>query len=116
MLKVFKDKMTRVAAIIAYQHHEKFNGTGYPRGLKEGGIHIDARIVAVADVFDALTSDRIYKKAWTIEKSVSLIKEESGKHFDPKVVNCFLQVLPDLVKIKEKFPNIIKEELQSGEA
>jgi len=78
---------------IPYCHHEKWDGTGYPRGLEGEEIPIAARIFAVADVWDALTSDRPYRKAWTKEKAIDYIKEESGKHFDPQVVDVFLSVI-----------------------
>jgi len=81
----------RPAIDIPYCHHEKFDGTGYPRGLKGEEIPLPARIFAVVDVYDALTSDRPYRKAWSKEKTLALIKEESGKHFDPDVVEVFLQ-------------------------
>jgi PAS domain S-box-containing protein len=76
---------------IPYCHHEKWDGTGYPRGLIGEEIPLPARIFAVVDVYDALTSDRPYRKAWSREKALSLIREESGKHFDPQVVAVFLQ-------------------------
>ncbi len=76
---------------IPYCHHEKFDGTGYPRGLKGKAIPLAARIFAVADVYDALTSDRPYRKAWSKEKTLALIKEDSGTHFDPEVVEVFLK-------------------------
>jgi PAS domain S-box-containing protein len=75
---------------IAYFHHEKWNGTGYPKGLKQDEIPLSARIVALADVYDALTSARIYKKAFSHEKAMKIIISESGKHFDPEVVEAFL--------------------------
>lgn len=90
------------AAIIAYEHHEKWDGTGYPRGLKGEMINIFSRITAIADVFDALTSKRVYKEIWTVEDAVDLIKNEKGKHFDPEVVDAFLSILPDLLKIRQE--------------
>jgi PAS domain S-box-containing protein/putative nucleotidyltransferase with HDIG domain len=78
---------------IPYCHHEKWDGTGYPRGLKGKAIPLAARIFAVADVYDALTSDRPYRKAWSKENTLSHIREESGKHFDPEVVKVFLKVI-----------------------
>ncbi len=78
---------------IPYCHHEKWDGTGYPRGLKGEEIPLAARIFAVVDVWDAISSERPYKKAWTREKSISYFISESGKHFDPKVVNVFLSML-----------------------
>lgn len=78
---------------IPYCHHEKWDGTGYPRGLKGEKIPLAARIFAVADVFDALTSDRPYRKAWTRKKAIKYIEEQSGHHFDPKVVQAFLELI-----------------------
>ncbi len=76
---------------IPYCHHEKWDGSGYPRGLKGNEIPKAARIFAVVDVWDALTSDRPYRKAWSKEKALEYIQEQSGKHFDPEVVALFLQ-------------------------
>jgi len=78
---------------IPYCHHEKWDGTGYPRGLQGEQIPLVARIFAVVDVWDALTSDRPYRKAWEQEKVFKHIKEQSGKHFDPLVVNAFLEII-----------------------
>lgn len=83
----------RPAIDIPYCHHEKWDGTGYPRGLKEKEIPLSARIFAIVDVYDALTSDRPYRKAWSKEEAVEYIKNQSGKHFDPKVVEVFLKVI-----------------------
>ena len=77
-------------------HHEKWNGTGYPRGLKGEEIPLEGRIMAVADVFDALVSERPYKKALTHEEAVELIRKESGTHFDPRMVDVFLDVSEDI--------------------
>ncbi|PCI32196.1 MAG: two-component system response regulator [Alphaproteobacteria bacterium] len=88
---------------IALTHHEKWNGTGYPNGLKGEEIPLVGRICALADVFDALTSTRPYKKAWSVEKSINLIKSESGQHFDPLLVDLFLKNLPAIIEIKEKY-------------
>jgi HD-GYP domain-containing protein (c-di-GMP phosphodiesterase class II) len=83
----------RPALEIPYSHHERWDGTGYPRGIKEEQIPLAARIFAIVDVWDALTSDRPYRKAWSKEKTIKHIKEQSGKHFDPKVVEVFLKQL-----------------------
>jgi len=83
----------RPALDIPYCHHEKWDGTGYPRGLQGEQIPLVARIFAVVDVWDALTSDRPYRKAWEQEKVFKHIKEQSGKHFDPLVVNAFLEII-----------------------
>ncbi len=88
-LKSKSCKFLSLAAEIARYHHEKFDGTGYPHGIKGLQIPLSARIVAVADVFDALTSERIYKRAMPCESARSLIVDESGKHFDPEIVNAF---------------------------
>lgn len=78
---------------IPYCHHEKWDGTGYPRGLKGEQIPLEARIFAVVDVWDALRSDRPYRPAWSEEKALEYIREQSGKHFDPKVVETFLKIV-----------------------
>ncbi len=83
----------RPALDIPHLHHEKWDGTGYPHGLKGEEIPLPARLFAVIDVFDALTSDRPYRKAWSKEKTLAYIQEQSGKHFDPQVVRVFLEIL-----------------------
>ncbi len=103
---MFKDSsgdILKAAAIVAHQHHEKFDGTGYPQQLKANEIHIYGRIIAVADVFDALASDRVYKKAWEIDKVVKFLKDEKGKHFDPFLVDEFVDNLDDFLAIKAKY-------------
>ncbi len=92
-----------MAKIIAESHHEKWNGKGYPHGLSGDDIPLPARIVAIADVFDALTSERPYKEEWPIDKAVALIREEAGEHFDPDLVNCFRERLPEMLDIKERY-------------
>jgi two-component system response regulator RpfG len=84
---------------IALAHHERFDGTGYPNALLGVAIPLSARIVALADVFDALTSVRPYKKAWSIDEALDYIREESGKHFDPELVSAMLSIQPALEKI-----------------
>jgi putative two-component system response regulator len=90
----------KVAAEIAYTHHEKFDGSGYPRGLVGNDIPLFGRIVAVADVFDALTSQRPYKRAWTVERAVALLQERAGTHFDPICVEAFLSDFDEVLSIK----------------
>ena len=85
----------RPALDIPYSHHEKWDGTGYPRGLKGEDIPLAARIFAVVDVWDALTSDRPYRKAWSEEAALAYIREQAGTHFDPQVVNTFLSIMED---------------------
>ena len=78
---------------IPYCHHEKWDGTGYPRGLKGEEIPLPARIFAIVDVWDALSSDRPYRKAWDREDVIQYVIDDSGKHFDPRVVNAFLTLV-----------------------
>ena len=93
----------RLAAEIARAHHEKFDGSGYPGGLAGDAIPLSGRIVAVADVFDALTSTRPYKTAWEVSHAVEFLRENSGSHFDPACVNAFLARLDDALEIKSQF-------------
>ena len=88
---------------MAHYHHEKWDGSGYPEHLKEGDIPLSARVMAVADVFDALLSRRSYKEPFSFEKAMSIIKEGSGKHFDPKVVSAFEAASEEIKKISERF-------------
>jgi len=103
LLKDSKQPILKAGAIVAHQHHEKWDGTGYPRGLSGEDIHIYGRIVAIADVYDALSCERIYKKAWEEERIVELFKNEKGRHFDPKLIDLFLNNLHIFREIKEKF-------------
>ena len=89
-------KYLRPALDIPYCHHERWNGRGYPRGLKGEEIPLSARIFAVVDVWDALISDRPYRPAWSREKALEYIKEQAGHHFDPQVVEKFLELLGEL--------------------
>ena len=95
--------LMRMAQEIALSHHEKWDGSGYPGGLVGEAIPQSGRIAALADVFDALTSERPYKKAWTVEAAVDLIKENSGKRFDPALVEVFMHELPGILQIRERF-------------
>jgi putative two-component system response regulator len=92
-----------MAREIAITHHEKWDGSGYPNGLAGEDIPLVGRITALADVFDALTSARPYKKAWSIEEALDLIKDQRGKHFDPSLVDCFLENLEEIVGIRDRF-------------
>ena len=102
MLGISNRPLFKVASQIALTHHEKYDGTGYPNSLKGDDIPIFGRITALADVFDAIGSDRCYKKAWEMEKVLEFIKEQRGKHFDPKLVDIFFDNLDDILKIKEE--------------
>jgi putative two-component system response regulator len=99
LLENSKRKLLKASAIIAHEHHEKWNGKGYPRGLKGEEIHLYGRIVALADVFDALTHTRRYKKAWNIDEVVQYIKERKGTQFDPDLIDIFLEHLDEFVEI-----------------
>jgi hypothetical protein len=93
LLKGSSSAILDLAATIALSHHEKWDGSGYPRGVKGEAIPIEGRIVAIADVFDALTSDRVYRKAFAVEEAVTMMREERGRHFDPVLLDAFLEVL-----------------------
>lgn len=90
-----------LAKVVSLTHHEKYDGSGYPKGLKGEEIPIEGRIVAIADVFDALTSVRPYKEAWSIEKAVAFIESQSGAHFDPDIVQVFKECLDSILEIKQ---------------
>lgn len=107
LLKNSSRRIIKAAAILAHEHHEKWNGRGYPNGKKGNDIHIYGRITAIADVFDALASDRVYKKAWDIERILNLFKEERGEHFDSKLIDVFFDNLEDILKVKESYHDII---------
>lgn len=102
LLRGSKRELLRTASIVAEQHHEKWDGTGYPAGRKGEEIHIFGRITAVADVFDALSAERVYKAAWPLEKIENLFREERGRHFDPAIVDVFFAELPKLLEIRRK--------------
>jgi putative two-component system response regulator len=103
LLRGSASSLLDTAALIAWTHHEKFDGSGYPRGLAGADIPLYGRIVAVADVFDALTSERPYKKAWEIEHALRFLEEGAGSHFDPACVNAFIASLEDVLAIRARF-------------
>lgn len=92
--------LIRMSHDVALSHHERWDGTGYPRGLEGEDIPMEGRIVAVCDVFDALTSERPYKRAWSVEDAASEIRRGSGSHFDPRVVEAFLKCLPVIAAVR----------------
>ncbi|MGO4273622.1 HD-GYP domain-containing protein, partial [Paenibacillus sp. TAF58] len=110
LLKNSNRHILKTAAVVAYEHHEKWNGRGYPRGIKGEDIHIYGRITAIADVFDALGSDRVYKKAWELDRILNLFKEEKGEHFDPKVVDVFFQELPRILRVRDEYSDAALED------
>lgn len=103
ILKNSQSEYLQAGAIIALTHHEKINGSGYPNGLKGDDIHIFGRIVAIADVFDALTSFRPYKQAWSFEDAVNYLQEKSGKEFDTKLVEIFINNIDEVTVIYNSF-------------
>ena len=100
--------LLRAAALLAWTHHEKYDGSGYPRGLKGEDIPLHGRVVAVADVFDALTSSRPYKSAWELDSAVAFLNEGRSSHFDPNCVDAFLQDWPAILEIRERFQDEIE--------
>ena len=105
-----------VGQIVAQQHHERWDGTGYPIGLSGTGIHIYGRIVSIVDIFDALTSERPYKKAFPLEEAVSFMKEKRASFFDPELLDLFLAHLDRFTRIKEQYaddrsssPGLVRE-------
>jgi putative two-component system response regulator len=95
--------LLKAAWMISLTHHEKWDGSGYPRQLRGEDIPLIGRIVAVVDVFDALTTERPYKKAWSVEDALALIQRESGKHFDPELVRLFMNILPAVLEVKQRW-------------
>jgi len=97
--------LIKLAETIALTHHEKWDGTGYPQGLKAEAIPIEGRITAIADVFDALTTIRPYKKAWDVNEAADFILKNAGSHFDPELAILFIQALPEILVIRAQFPD-----------
>lgn len=93
-------ELLRIAKSVALTHHEKWDGTGYPQGLSGEAIPIEGRIVAVADVFDALTSKRPYKEAWSVEKTLAFMQEQKGIHFEPRLIDLLVENLDEILTIK----------------
>jgi len=110
ILKGSERTLLKAAAIVAYEHHEKWNGKGYPNQLSGEEIHIYGRITALADVFDALGSDRVYKKAWDDERIFTLFKEERGEHFDPMLIDLFFANQEQFLAIREAFKDVFHGE------
>ena len=95
-------ELLRLAAELAWTHHERFDGSGYPRGLHGEAIPLEGRIAAVADVFDALTTDRVYRRAIPVEEAIALMQAERGKHFDPAVLDLFMDSLSEVEEIRRQ--------------
>jgi HD-GYP domain-containing protein (c-di-GMP phosphodiesterase class II)/ribonuclease BN (tRNA processing enzyme) len=113
MIKNSQRPLLKAAAIVAYEHHEKWDGSGYPNGIQGEDIHIFGRITAIADVFDALGSDRVYKKAWSDERIFSLLKEERAKHFDPKLIDLFFENLDAILEVRSTFKDVYIEKAET---
>lgn len=96
----------KAGQIIAQQHHEKYNGSGYPLGLSGEDIHVYARIVSIVDVFDALSSKRVYKDAFSLEKTLEIMKDGEGSHFDPILLNLFIDNLDSFLEIRDSFTDV----------
>ncbi|HTC19270.1 MAG TPA: HD domain-containing phosphohydrolase [bacterium] len=103
ILENAKAELLKVSETIALTHHEKWDGSGYPRGMKGEAIPLSGRIVALADVFDALTTKRCYKPAFSLEESMKIIKEGTGRHFDPQVVLAFNNSIEKILAVKAQF-------------
>jgi putative two-component system response regulator len=103
ILRGSQSELLETAAAIAWTHHEKFDGSGYPRGLVGGNIPLEGRIVAIADVFDALTSKRVYKPAFPLEQASQIMSEGRGKHFDPDLLDLFWETLNDVMEVKARY-------------
>ncbi|WP_334313357.1 HD-GYP domain-containing protein [Psychrosphaera algicola] len=104
-----QNEILQLGAIIAQQHHERWDGKGYPAGLAKENIEIAGRITAIADVFDALASERCYKPAWPLDKVLNLLKEERGKQFEPKLVDILLEHVDEFIAIRDAFPDSMEE-------
>lgn len=103
MLRRSTRPVMQMAAVMALEHHERYDGTGYPKGLKGKDIHIAGRIAAIADVFDALGTDRVYKDAWPLDQILSYMQSERGKHFDPVLIDLFFEHLDAVLAISTQF-------------
>lgn len=106
MLEYSKRPLLKMASIVAYEHHEKWNGKGYPQGTSGEDIHLYGRITALADVFDALGSARVYKPAWDDEKIFKLFKKERGEHFEPILIDIFFEHRDEFIKIRDAMKDI----------
>jgi putative two-component system response regulator len=97
------NELIQMSEKVARSHHEKWDGSGYPLGLRGEDIPLEGRIVALADVFDALTSRRVYKPAFSMEETLLIVRQGAGKHFDPKCVDALFRALPRLTQIMNEF-------------
>ncbi len=105
ILQGYDTQLLTMAAQIARTHHERWDGYGYPQGLKGEQIPLYTRIVSVCDVFDALTSERPYKPAWSVERALAHMRDNSGKHFDPEVLDSFFAIVDQVLDLRERYPD-----------
>jgi putative two-component system response regulator len=105
----------QLAHSIALHHHEKWDGSGYPDALAGAAIPEEVRIVTICDVFDALTSSRPYKKAWPIETAINHLRDEAGRHFDPRLVDIFISILPAILEIRDRFADRTPERFAAAQ-
>jgi HD-GYP domain-containing protein (c-di-GMP phosphodiesterase class II) len=103
ILKDSSSELLQMASLVALDHHERWDGTGYPHGKKGEEISLWGRITSVVDVFDALLSDRPYKKAWSLERAVEHMKELRGKAFDPELIDAFFEDMDEVIDIRERY-------------
>jgi response regulator RpfG family c-di-GMP phosphodiesterase len=106
ILKGSASKYVRMGALIALGHHEKYDGSGYPNGLVGDHIPLCARIVAIADVYDALTSVRPYKSAWAAERAFEYVAAQAGKHFDPRLAEAFAGMRKEVLQIQNEWRDV----------
>ena len=108
--KLGENSFLKCAMEFAKYHHEKWDGTGYPEGLREDEIPLSGRIMAIADVYDALISKRVYKPAYSHEEAVKIMKKERGRHFDPKLLDVFMEIHDEFLKISREYADTNKSE------
>ncbi len=106
MLHKSRRALLKAAATVALQHHECYDGSGYPNGISGEDIHIFGRITAIADVFDALGVERVYKKAWPLDRILEYFHEQRGKQFDPDLTDAFFENIERFVEVRDAFPDI----------
>jgi len=109
------DPLIAMAREVAMAHHEKWDGTGYPNGLAGDAIPEAARIVAIADVFDALTSERPYKKAWAVEEAIGFMRGQAGIQFDPRLLELFIGIVPEVMSIRARFSEPVADPVASAQ-
>jgi signal transduction histidine kinase len=109
-----KSRLLSMGATVALTHHERFDGSGYPKGTAGKDIPLVGRIVAIADVFDALMSKRSYKEAFSLDKTLEIMRNDSGTHFDPEILDLFLENVPELIAIHERYTDVETESVSAA--